>query len=453
MSNLGEAVARYHRILESENHRDLGWAAELQNRMKAHNLTSGNRPISPVLRPHFVSKRQYSNLVRAAESLHSAIDRVETTALTSPQLLARMQMLPAEKMLASVDPGYSFLAVTSLLDTHLNNGTLRFVDYNADTPAGVAFGEALNDAFYDAPPMKEFRRKYSLTKVGGTKYLLAALLKAYKEFGGRPKVRPHIAIVEFRQPFQTAESSEFVLLADFFRREGFETEVVSPEQLEYRNGALRHGDFTIDLVYRRIRVHEFLVRFDLSHPLVRAYRDRSVCVVNSFRSEVAQKKAIFDLLTDDSITASFPAAERKAIKEFIPWTRVVSASQTNYGDQKIDLPEFILKNRERLVLKPNDASSEYHSVSGLETDEAGWERALRQALRTPYVVQEAVQPLLATFPIYQYDSLLYKELRVDVQPHAFLGKVHGCSTWISADAPSGFTTLSGLAPTYILEPK
>jgi hypothetical protein len=453
MSNLGEAVARYHRILESENHRDLGWAAELHDRMKAHNLTSGNRPISPVLRPHFISKRQYTNLVRAAEALHSAIDRVETTALTSPQLLARMQMLPAEKMLAAVDPGYSFLSVTALLDTHLNNGTLRFVDYNADTPAGVAFGEALNDEFYDVAPMKEFRRKYSLTKVGGTKYLLAALIKAYKEFGGRPKARPHIAIVEFRQPFQTAESSEFVLLADFFRREGFETQVVSPEQLEYRNGVLRHGDFTIDLVYRRIRVHEFLVRFDLSHPLVRAYRDRSVCVVNSFRSEVAQKKAIFDLLTDDSITASFPAAERKAIKEFIPWTRVVSATQTNYGDQKVDLPEFILRNRQRLILKPNDPSSEFHSVTGSETDEAGWERALRQAMRTPYVVQEAVQPFRATFPVYQYGSLQYKDLRVDVQPHAFLGKVHGCSTWISAETPSGFTTISGLAPTFLLEPK
>jgi hypothetical protein len=74
-------------------------------------------------------------------------------------------------------------------------------------------------------------------------------------------------------------------------------------------------------------------------------------------------------------------------------------------------------------------------------------------MRTPYVVQEAVQPFRATFPVYQYGSLEYKDLRVDVQPHAFLGKVHGCSTWISAETASGFTTLSGLAPTYLLELK
>jgi hypothetical protein len=56
---------------------------------------------------------------------------------------------------------------------------------------------------------------------------------------------------------------------------------------------LRRGDFVIDLVYRRIKVSEFLVRFDLNHPLVRAYRDHAVCMVNSFRSEMAQRRAIF----------------------------------------------------------------------------------------------------------------------------------------------------------------
>jgi len=44
-------------------------------------------------------------------------------------------------------------------------------------------------------------------------------------------------------------------------------------------------------------VQEFLLRFDLTHPLVRAYRDHTVCVVNSFRSELAHKKAMFGLLT------------------------------------------------------------------------------------------------------------------------------------------------------------
>ena len=69
------------------------------------------------------------------------------------------------------------------------------------------------------------------------------------------------------------------------------------------------------------------MRFDLTHPLVQAYRDRAVCVVNSFRSELAHKKAMFGLLTDETLTAKFPAAERKAIREHVPWTRLVAGDK------------------------------------------------------------------------------------------------------------------------------
>ncbi|MBS1874409.1 MAG: hypothetical protein JSU00_14430 [Acidobacteria bacterium] len=451
MAQLGEAIARYHKILESDPYKDLEWANALQEQMKARHLITGTRPVTPVLRPHLITKRQYANLVKAAESLFGAIRRIEKMALGTPQLLSRMQLLPAEKMLAGVDPGYSFASVTSLLDTNLHNGSMRFVDYNAETPLGVAFGEALDNLFYDAPPVKEFRKKYPLTKVGGTRYLLTALLKAYKEFGKTEQ--PNIAIVEFRQPFQTAESPEFLVLADYFRSEGYNTEVVSPDQLEYRNGVLRKGDFRIDLVYRRVKVHEFLVRFDLSHPLMRAYRDHAVCVVNSFRSELGQKKAMFDLLTDETITASFPAAERKVIREFIPWTRVVAATNATYQDQTVDLPDFILKNRTKLVLRPNDDSADNHAFRGSETDEASWEKALKQAMRTPYVVQEETEPTRFPFPVYQYGSMSIRDLRVDVHPHSFLGKVQGCSSYIRAETPSGFTTIAGLAPTFILDAK
>jgi len=453
MAQLGEAIARYHKILESEPYRDLEWAKTLQTRMKASQLTSGNRPISPVLRPHFITKRQYASLVKAAEALFSAISRVEHLTLSSAQLQTRIQMLPAEKMLASVDPGYPFLSVTSLLDANLHNGSLHFTGYTAETPAGVAFGEALDNLFYDAPPVKEFRKKYSLTKLGGSKYLLSALMKSYKEFGGKAARKPNIAILEFRQPFQTAESSEYALLAGFFRREGYGAEVVSPDQLEFRNGVLRRGDFVIDLIYRRMKVHEFLVRFDLGHPLVRAYRERAVCIVNSFRSELAQKKAIFDLLTDENITSGFPLLERKAIREFVPWTRVVTQANTSYHDQTVDLPDFILKNRSRLVLKPNDSSTDQHDFRGAATDDAGWEKALKQAMRSPYVVQEEIEPTRFTFPVFQYGALEMRDMRVDVHPHSFLGKVHGCSSWLTAEAPSGFTTVAGLAPTFVIDPK
>ncbi|BDC53048.1 hypothetical protein F183_A53630 [Bryobacterales bacterium F-183] len=452
MSQLGDAITRFHRLLESDAFKDLAWAEELQERMKQEQLLLGTRPASPVLRPHFITKRQYENMVKAAESLYSALHRVQELALGSQTLMNRMQLLPAEKMLAAIDPGYPFLSVTELLDVSLNNGSLRFTDYNAETPAGIAYSEALSNLFYDAPPVKEFRKRYSLTKIGGGKFLMQSLLKAYKEFGSKNK-KPNIAILEFRQPFQREASPENVALAEMFRKEGCQAEVVAPEHLEYKNGQLRKGEFVIELIYRKMKVHEFLVRFDLGHPLVRAYRDKAVCMVNSFRAELAQKKAIFDLLTDETITASFPLAERKAIREFVPWTRVVRQAQTTHKGSPIDLLEFIRENRETLILKPNDDAAETPVYIGSKTDEAGWEKAIKLALRNPYVVQEVTEAATAPFPVLQYGTVQMKELNVGVHPHSSLGKVHGASSWLTSETSSGFVSAVGVAPTFILDSK
>ncbi|MCC7176428.1 MAG: hypothetical protein IT159_14645 [Bryobacterales bacterium] len=451
MTRLGEAAVRYHRLLESATNGNLDWAAELHQRMAAARLMDGARLVCPFLRPHFLTPRQYAALVRAAETLYSAVNRIEKMALENPALLARLHLLPAEKMLAAVDPGYPHLAVTSLLDTQMSGTAMRFVGYSAGTPPGVVYGAALAELFYDGPVMKRFRRQYNVSRLPGTKPLAASLVAAYKQFGGRQK--PQVGVMDFRQAFQTTEPADCLLLRDQLAGNGLDAYVVYPDQLEYKAGVLRHSGQPLNLILHRMRVHEFLLRFDLGHPLVRAYRDHAVCLVNSFRSELAHKRALFALLSDESVTASFPAAERKAIQQHIPWTRVVGPVKTKYGSKTVDLPEFILRNREKLVLKPNDDSGEEHAVQGWLTGDAGWERSLRQASRTPHVVQERVEPEKAVFPVYRYGVMEMRELQVDVHPHIYLGKVQGCSSWVSEAAVGGFSSVSGLAPTYLLETK
>ena len=440
MSQLDDAVARYNKLLETGPYRDLAWADALHQRMETANLSAGGLLVCPFLRPNFISRRQYESLVKTGESLIAAIDRMERMVLVNPALLARLELLPAEKMLAAIDPGYQALEVSARLDAHLFNGTSRVVQYNADSPTGAGYGDALADLFYDAPPVREFRKRYALTRVGSRKHLLQALLKSYKQYGGIGK--PNIAIVEFRPGYLSGQS-EFELFRDSFVKEGYAVEIVSPEQLEYRNHVLRKGRFEIDLVYRRLGVQEFLLRFDLTHP---------VCVVNSFRAELAHKKAMFGLLTDETVTEGFPASERKAIRDHVPWTRLVSATKTTYGEQSVDLPEFLVQNRERFALKPNDDYGDQHSYFGWEMDAAAWERAVKQAMRTPYVAQERVDPARSVFPLMTFGHLEFREMQVDVHPHAYLGKVQGCSSWLSGGS-SGFSSAAGIVPTFLIDPK
>lgn len=451
MNQVDEAIARYHKLLETETFRDLGWVEQLHQAMAAKQLDISGKPISAFLRPHFVTRRQYEALEKGGEALWAAIDRMRQLVLSTPALLNRLDLLPGERMLAEMNPGYKHFAVTSLLDGHINNGSMRFSHFSADTPVGVLYQDLLSELFFDAAPVKEFRKRHKLTKIPSVKYLQSALLKAYRDFGGRKVAK--IGILEFKQPFETVESREHLLLAEYLTAHGNPAEVVSPEQLEYKNGVLRKGEFTIDVIYRRMRTHEFLVRYDLTvHPLVRAYREGAVCLVNSFRSDIAQRKAMLDLLTDETVIAKFPIAEKKAIRSFIPTTRVMGERKTKWGGEEVDLPSFVLKNREKLLLRPNSESSEMPVYEGAAMDDMQWERACRRAIRERYVVQEVIAPVTAKFPISVYGSLEMKEMRIDVHPHVCIGKVQSCSTWLTP-ATSGFSTAVGVTPTFVLESK
>ena len=450
MTLVNEAAARYHKLIESEPYIDLAWAESLQQRIRGQKLTV--RAVSPVLRPHLITKSEYSALERATSAIYSAIHRVEQLAIASPALLQRLQLLPAERMLAGIDPRYNSNNLSGLLDTSMHDGSLHFDGYRANTPAGVIYSDRLADLYFDAPPVKEFRKKYKLAKLSSAKPFVQSMLKAYKEAKGKGK-KPAIAIVEARAAFQGADTSENTLFAEYLREAGFVADVVSPEQLDYRNNQLYRGDTAYHLVYRCMRLQEFLVRFDLNHALVRAYKEGAICMINSFRSEVASKRGLFELLTDETITAKFPAAERKAIKEFVPWTRVMQAAKVMHGRQTVDLPEYVIKHRNKLVLRPNNDTSDQHTYRGAEMEGPAWEKASREAMRSPYVVQETAAPARMVFPLLQYGSLLMKDMQVEVHPHFFGGALHGASAWLKVAGSPGFSTLSGLAPTFLLEGK
>lgn len=445
-----EAIVRYHKILESQPHANLEWTDALTERMKAHGMVVGTRLASPFLRPHFLSKKQFEQLSKAGEALQSAIERIETHALATPNLMQRMELLPAERMLASINPGYSFMHVTSLMNSVVNNGTVQFRNFQASAATGLAYGELLSEMFYEAAPVKEFRKRYALTKFGGTKFLLSAILKAYKAYGG--KKQPNIAVLEFKQPFQTVDSAEYMVLVELLRKAGYQAELVNPEQLDYRNGVLSKGDYVIDLLYRASSLQEFLLRFDLSHPLVKAYRDGKVCMVNSFRAELAQKRTMFTLLTDETITAKFPAVERKAIQSFIPWTRLVTPAKTQKDGKTIDLPEYVSAHKNSLMLVPNDSTGALPVFDGPATEQAAWDRALKQALRERYVVQDRPMPVTAKFPVLFYGSMEMREMNIDVHPHMFLGEVKSLTAHLSP-AQAGFSTMEGVAPTFVIESK
>jgi hypothetical protein len=454
MAQLGDAVTRYHKLFEQDEYRNPVWAEQLQERMRQLHLTESGRILTPVLRPHFISRRQLDMLALTTAHLAEILDRMEAIVFASPPLLNRLQMLPAEKMLAAVPCGYSRFNVTASLDvgmagSNVKNGSLILQGLDACKPSGLAYANLLADLFLELPIVKEFKRnRYKLSKLGGTKALLQAIQAAWREFNhGRTK--PNIAIVEMGQE-PGAALSEGHLIAEFLSQQGATVRLIPPERLQYSGDKLHSGDFAIDVVFRRVLTRELLTRFELSHPLLEAYRNQSVCVVNSFRSEFAQRRSLFDLLTDETVTAGLPAADRKLIRTVVPWTRIVNARKTKHFEETIDLPEFILRHREKLTLLPMEDGMNQRTYIGKGMTPLAWDRSVRQALNTPYVVQERPAADTETFPAFQYGELKMKIAEVTVHPHIFNGQMNDASAILHSCAEGSAAQLA-VAPVLLLE--
>jgi uncharacterized circularly permuted ATP-grasp superfamily protein len=151
----------------------------------------------------------------------------------------------------------------------------------------------------------------------------------------------------------------------------------------------------------------------------------------------------------------FSDDEREAIHAHIPWTRVVAERKTRYGDTTVDLVPFVVQEREKLVLKPNDEYGGKGIVLGWEVDAAGWERAVRTALSEPFVVQERVPIPSEPFPSIVDGRVVFAERILDTAPFAYQGAyVDGCMSRLSTAALVNVTAGGGSqTPTFLVEPR
>jgi hypothetical protein len=122
---------------------------------------------------------------------------------------------------------------------------LKFTEFNAETPAGAAYNDALTEMFLALPITAAFAHRYQLRPLPARPGILHALLAAYQEWYGRREL-PRIAILDWRE---VPTYSEFVLFQDYFRRHGLECVIADPREVEYRDGKLWAGDFHVTLIY------------------------------------------------------------------------------------------------------------------------------------------------------------------------------------------------------------
>jgi uncharacterized circularly permuted ATP-grasp superfamily protein len=391
-------------------------------------LAFADRPVCTVLRPYFIDEPTYDYIRNASLLVMRGIASLAEALTRDPGLRGELDLTPEEEQIAQIDSGYGAPDVSARLDGFLSEeGGFNFVEYNAESPGGLAYGDALSEAFKQMPIMRAFGARYLARAVPVRDMVFDALARAYRRWGGQQLT--NIAIIDWRG---VSTYSEFLLMKAHFEARGCRVRIADPEELEYRRGRLFIEDFAIDLVYKRVVIAEFMAKYGLKHPLIDAVRDRAVCMANGFGVQMLYKKGLFALASDPANARLFEPDVARALARHIPWTRKVRERKTIYDDSEVDLVEFIAGNRERLVLKPNGEYGGKGVVLGWECDEGEWQSALKEALEASYIVQERVGLGREVFPAIVDDRLSFDERYLDLDPYIWNGTgVEGCGVRLS----------------------
>jgi hypothetical protein len=447
-SELAGAITAWHTALTPERAEES--AAWLDGQLSRRELFFGTRPLCTVLRPRFLAPVQYRLLQRRIAVLLGAFAKALQTALTRPALLDQFGLLDWERTLALEDPRIPASPV-SRLDAFFDpdGERLRFTEYNAETPAGSAYHDALSELFLSLPVTREFLRSHGLRPLPAVPNVVHALLGAWEQWSGRRDL-PVIGILDWSE---VPTRSEFLLYQQRMDAMGIRCVIADVRECELVGGRLVAAGTPIDLIYKRVLIHELVGREGMEHPIVRAVRSGAVCMVNPFRCKILHKKASLAVLSDERNAGLFSARQRQAIAEHVPWTRVVEERATLKDGERVDLLPWMARNRERLVLKPNDDYGGTGIVLGWEVDQQAWDAAIRKATTEPFIVQERIPLPSESFPSWADGALVYADRIVDTAPFVFGGGyADGCLTRVSTATLVNVTAGGGsTVPTFVVE--
>ena len=401
-----------------------------------------------VLRPHFMTAPDVSTLQAASEAVLSAHAIILDVVLGDIDLKSAHFsdfLAWTEKVLGLDQPG-PIHATCLRLDGSFKDGRPVFLELNADMPQGIGINDSFSEFLSSLPFVGEFEGKYPTRTMPVRELFLQALLEEWVIWGSSGV--PRICFVTWRD--DPVRLKDMHLNAGHFASHGIDAFVADPRDLEFNGVSLAANGKVIDLVYRVISTAETLTHPDEMEALILAEKSGAVLSVNSFRSELLGNKTMFALLQDEDFQSLLTPGERSAVRDFIPWTRIMrDGHDTDPAGEPIDLAAWVLDHREELVLKPSHDFGGHGVTLGSLVSSQEWSSAMSNALENDFIVQEKVGLGKGWYPIAE-EGMPLREMYEDIDPYILHNRFSGCLTRLSEDEMTNIHLHGALGATFIL---
>ena len=149
-----DPVVAWNDLLEVLLKKSSDFPSQFLDQLRAAKMTFGDRVHCPFLRPFFLSPADELLVREVSETIAKLGERVVTASLHDKSLFAQFHLRPEEERLARLSGGYGLASTASRLDAFLLPDSLKFAEYNAESPAGAGYSETLAELFRDLPMME-----------------------------------------------------------------------------------------------------------------------------------------------------------------------------------------------------------------------------------------------------------------------------------------------------------
>ncbi len=457
MSQRQAAIDFYHELCTTGTLAQDAWGVLLPG-LSARGLVFGDRPLTTVLRPLLHTGMDWHYLRWRSTVILGVFRKMAEALRDDPALRTQVYLTPEEEELIRIPAGFDTILPTARLDSfftvHADGAyQLNYVELNGESPASMAYSDVLSELFLETPLMQAFGGRYYVEPVAvGRRNAVDALLRIYYEWRGNRSKLPDIVIVDWEG---VPTTTEFHLFVRYFARYGVTVTICDPGAMEFRNNTLYADGRPVDFVYKRVLTTELLQRYKLDHPIIDALRAGVICMANPFACKLVHKKASFAVASDERNAWMFSPSEHEAIRQHIPWTRIVEERHTVAPDgEPIDLLPWASDHKDDLVLKPNDEYGGKGVLIGWECEQAEWDAALQAALDDPAIVQARAMIAYEDFPSLTPGGAIDISRRlVDSDPFIFNGDtVDGCLVRLSKVTLLNVTAGGGsVVPAFIVD--
>jgi glutathionylspermidine synthase len=411
--------------------------------LQEHDVVFNGATIPFVLMPHFISAGQLRRVRHSVEHLSRVLDRFCDAYPTDAALRDELALGPEEDSLIRIEPGYPRPMRICRLDAFLAGYDVKFLEFNADSPAGIGYTDVLYEGLTASIDLPRVRQEFDTAYAPMLPELIATLSEAYAHV--RPSDFPETPRLALIDAENAPAVPEFRIVCAAAKAHGIEATHATLADLTYDGSTLHARNEPVHLVYRRALLED-LDQADL----VAAARDGRVCIVNPFRARVANNKKLMALFQDPRFAHLIEGDEIEVVQKTVPWTRILRPGRVTYGSWTIDLLPFVADNREKLVLKPASSYGGHQVSLGIETDQGRWEEIIAQhAERGDFIVQEYVPVPEEMFPTIEGGHVQMRLKRFNINPFGIGGRHAGSITRISDRAVINVSAGGGLLPSVI----